>query len=77
MPNAIAVFKKKNENSYEIKMSEEGETLQANSIDKNTILYGPPGTGKTYNTACYAVAIVENKDVDHRRGQQHQQLPPG
>lgn len=42
---------------------EEGETLQTNSIAKNTILYGPPGTGKTYNTACYAVAIVENKDV--------------
>ena len=43
---------------------EEGETLQTNSIAKNTILYGPPGTGKTYNTACYAVAIVENKDVE-------------
>lgn len=43
---------------------EEGETLQMNSIAKNTILYGPPGTGKTYNTACYAVAIVENKDVE-------------
>lgn len=43
---------------------EEGETLKTNSIAKNTILYGPPGTGKTYNTACYAVAIIENKDVE-------------
>lgn len=43
---------------------EEGETLEKNSIARNTILYGPPGTGKTYNTACYAVAIVENKDVE-------------
>ena len=29
----------------------------------NTILYGPPGTGKTYNTAAYAVAIIEGKAV--------------
>lgn len=32
-------------------------------IAKNTILYGPPGTGKTYNTVCYAVAIIENKKL--------------
>ena len=30
----------------------------------NQILYGPPGTGKTYNTINYAVAIIENTDVD-------------
>lgn len=33
-------------------------------INQNTILYGPPGTGKTYNTARYAVAIVENKPLE-------------
>lgn len=34
-----------------------------NDIAKNTILYGPPGTGKTYNTARYAVSIIENKQL--------------
>lgn len=33
-------------------------------IPKNIILYGPPGTGKTYNTAIYAVAIIEGEDLD-------------
>ena len=33
-------------------------------VPKNIILYGPPGTGKTYNSAIYAVAIIEGKDVD-------------
>jgi 5-methylcytosine-specific restriction protein B len=33
-------------------------------MEKNIILYGPPGTGKTYNTAKYAVAIIENKSFD-------------
>ena len=30
----------------------------------NSILYGAPGTGKTYATAQYALAIIENKDVE-------------
>ncbi|WP_404335113.1 AAA family ATPase [Planococcus rifietoensis] len=33
-------------------------------FDKNMILYGPPGTGKTYNTAIYAVAIIENRPIE-------------
>ncbi len=28
------------------------------------IIYGAPGTGKTYSTAEYALAIIENEDVD-------------
>lgn len=32
--------------------------------DLNYILYGPPGTGKTYNTINYAVAMIENKEVE-------------
>lgn len=30
----------------------------------NLIIYGAPGTGKTYSTAEYALAIVENREVD-------------
>ena len=30
----------------------------------NSILYGAPGTGKTYSTAEYALAILENREVD-------------
>ena len=38
-------------------------------IPKNTILYGPPGTGKTYNSAIYAVAIIESKEIEEVRGE--------
>lgn len=30
----------------------------------NLILYGPPGTGKTYNTAKYAIKILDKKEDD-------------
>lgn len=30
----------------------------------NFIIYGAPGTGKTYSTAEYALAIIENRDVN-------------
>lgn len=30
----------------------------------NLIIYGAPGTGKTYSTAEYALAIIENREVD-------------
>lgn len=37
---------------------------KANTMhDLNTILYGPPGTGKTYNTAVFALAILEGRPV--------------
>lgn len=35
-----------------------------NKKTMNSILYGPPGTGKTFHSINYAVAIVENKDVE-------------
>ena len=45
------------------------EMKEANKeFDKNLILYGPPGTGKTYNSATYAVAICDEKDVYKRQG---------
>lgn len=45
-----------------------------NDINKNTILYGPPGTGKTYNTARYAVAIVENKPLEEIEELEYQEV---
>jgi 5-methylcytosine-specific restriction protein B len=33
-------------------------------VGLNTILYGPPGTGKTYHTVIYAVAIIENRELE-------------
>ncbi|MBE5970061.1 MAG: ATPase [Lachnospiraceae bacterium] len=40
------------------------DMINSSEIGLNTILYGPPGTGKTYNTAVYAVAIIEEKSLD-------------
>lgn len=42
----------------------EGESEKMINYSKNTILYGPPGTGKTYETVVYAVAIIENKELN-------------
>lgn len=33
-------------------------------IPLNTILYGPPGTGKTYYTVIYAVATIEDQELE-------------
>ncbi|MEK6189411.1 MAG: AAA family ATPase [Carnobacterium alterfunditum] len=41
-------------------------------FDKNMILYGPPGTGKTYNTAIYAVAIIENRSIESVAAEEYQ-----
>lgn len=43
---------------------EDDNEMNTTDIALNTILYGPPGTGKTYNTVCYAVAIIENKPLE-------------
>lgn len=45
---------------YGFELTDENSEIMTD-VAKNTILYGPPGTGKTYNTVCYAVAVVENK----------------
>ena len=33
----------------------------------NCIIYGAPGTGKTYSTVEYALAIIENREVDRTK----------
>ena len=40
----------------------------------NTILYGPPGTGKTYHTVIYAVAIIENKELEAVKAEDYQDV---
>ena len=40
-------------------------TIKLHSM--NSIIYGAPGTGKTYSTAEYALAIIEQRDVDCTR----------
>ena len=57
--NAINVNVINNEN-----MQKDNKMSMKRNIPKNLILYGPPGTGKTYNSIIYAVAIVENKNVN-------------
>lgn len=47
-------------NCLEVKRSE-----RINAIHPmNLIIYGAPGTGKTYSTAEYALAIIEDREVD-------------
>ena len=44
------------------------------NVGLNTILYGPPGTGKTYHTVIYAVAIIENKELDAVKSEPYQNV---
>lgn len=54
---------------------EEKELMETQpSISKNMILYGPPGTGKTYNTVIYAVAIIENADLNTIKGEPYEDV---
>lgn len=49
----------------ESEMHEPAFSPRANKLHPlNSILYGAPGTGKTYITAEYALAIIENREVD-------------
>ncbi len=40
------------------------EPRQSHRYPVNFIIYGAPGTGKTYSTAEYALAILEDREVD-------------
>lgn len=55
-----------------VELSKSSEVKQMHEL--NTILYGPPGTGKTYNTAVYAVAIIENKSLEELRAEDYSDI---
>ncbi|NLD06088.1 MAG: EVE domain-containing protein, partial [Synergistaceae bacterium] len=48
----------------EPKSTNKENKTQMIDVCKNTILYGPPGTGKTYSSIQYAVAIIEEKQIE-------------
>lgn len=51
------------------------ETMDTKAtVGLNTILYGPPGTGKTYHTVIYAVAIIENKNLNAIKAEPYQDV---
>lgn len=53
------------------------EIVEDNSVtdvELNTILYGPPGTGKTYHTVIYAVAIIENRELDEVKQEAYEEV---
>lgn len=75
----INIYKSIKSNEYGIRFYEQAESKPAtDTIEEETeffprcnkihplncILYGAPGTGKTYITAEYALAILENRDID-------------
>ena len=51
-------------NEYEDDDNKSDTTSTNKKYPFNQILYGAPGTGKTYSMPAYAVAIIENEDID-------------
>lgn len=62
--NKLTSAKKKFEDNYTQKGNSNMIPEQKKIQSLNQILYGPPGTGKTYNSINYAVAAVENKNIE-------------
>lgn len=56
-------------------VTEEEEPMDMKTdVGLNTILYGPPGTGKTYHTVIYAVAIIENRELESVKAEDYQKV---
>ena len=53
---------------------QEDQMESVTDVGLNTILYGPPGTGKTYHTVIYAVAIIENKELNAVKSEDYQNV---
>ena len=64
-PELFAALKEIDLSGVSLYVTGEEETMDTvTDVGLNTILYGPPGTGKTYHTVIYAVAVIENKELD-------------
>ena len=61
----IDCLEKESNTSFEFKQMTKREKRKDPICPLNQILYGPPGTGKTYATVEYALAIIQNRQVDH------------
>jgi 5-methylcytosine-specific restriction protein B len=63
--------KSSHDEDYETPQHKEERTLperrprQSSRHQMNVILYGAPGTGKTYSVTEYAMAIIEDRDVNY------------
>lgn len=74
-PELFAALKEINLSGVSLYVTGEEETMDTvTDVGLNTILYGPPGTGKTYHTVIYAVAIIENKELDAVKAEAYQDV---
>ena len=74
-PELFAALKEIDLSGVSLYVTGEEETMDTlTDVGLNTILYGPPGTGKTYHTAIYAVAIIENKELESVKAEAYQDV---
>ena len=74
-PELFAALKEIDLSGVSLYVTGEEETMDTvTDVGLNTILYGPPGTGKTYHTVIYAVAIIENKELDAVKTEAYQDV---
>lgn len=74
-PELFAALKEIDLTAVSLYVTGEEETMDTKTdVGLNTILYGPPGTGKTYHTVIYAVAIIENKELEAVKAEDYQDV---
>lgn len=74
-PELFAALKEIDLSGVALYVTGEEETMDTvTDVGLNTILYGPPGTGKTYHTVIYAVAVIENKELDDVKAEAYQDV---
>ena len=74
-PELFAALKEIDLSGVSLYVTGEEEAMDTvTDVGLNTILYGPPGTGKTYHTVIYAVAIIENKELETVKAEAYQDV---